>query len=179
MNDRQNAKFQMYKKVLDVCSENESEYAGIPACVSAVNDLKIQVKKILEVSKQRTEIQPTVVSEVKSSAIDRLAELGLKVAYPLYAHAFSTGDKHLLGKVNVNKSMFYNSQDQSALTLAKIIAESAKANREVLRNNYGISDADMAELDAVIAEFEKLMVAPSGEIIKRKGYTGSLRELFV
>jgi hypothetical protein len=120
-----------------------------------------------------------VVSEVKGSAVDRLAELGLKVAFPLYAHAFSTGDKHLLGTVNVNKSMFYVLQNQATLTLAKIIAESAKANREVLRNNYGISDADIAELDAVIAEFEKLMVAPSGEIIKRKGYTGSLRELFV
>jgi hypothetical protein len=147
--------------------------------VSAVNDLKIQVKKIMDVSKQRTEIQPAVVSDVKSSAVDRLVELSLKVAYPLYAHAFSTGDKLLLGKVNVNKSMFYNSQDQAALTLTKIIAENANANREVLRNSYGISDADRAELDAVIKEFEKLMMAPSGEIVKRKGYTGSLRELFV
>jgi hypothetical protein len=31
MTDRQNAKLTMYQKVLNVCDENEEEYAGISA----------------------------------------------------------------------------------------------------------------------------------------------------
>jgi hypothetical protein len=40
MNDRQQAKLNMYQKVANVFDENTEEYAGVPAVVIAVNDLK-------------------------------------------------------------------------------------------------------------------------------------------
>jgi hypothetical protein len=177
MNDRQSAKFQMYQKVLDVCSENEDEYVDILACVSAVNELKAQVKKIMEVSKQQAKTRPTVIPEGKNSTAVSMMKLNSKETYPLYAYAFSTGDKHLPGKVTVNKSMFYNAKNQAWLTLARIIAENANVNSQVL-HDYGVGDTNMVK-DAVIAELEKLIMNPFGEIVRCNSYTNSLWELFI
>jgi hypothetical protein len=178
MNDRQNAKLNMYQKVLNVCDECGEEYAGIPAMVNSVNGLKTQVKKIQSVTQQQTETLPKGATKDKSYAIDRLVELSLKVASPLYVYAFNTADNRLLEKVNVNKRMFYNVHDQEALTLAKIILAEADTHREALVD-YGVSSADITELEAAISQFEALINAPSGMIGERKLYTSTLRELFV
>jgi hypothetical protein len=96
----------------------------------------------------------------------------------LYVYAFNTADNRLSEKVNVNKRMFYNAHNQAALTLAKIILAEADTHREVLVD-YGISNADITELETAISKFEALINAPSGVIGERKLYTSSLRELFV
>jgi hypothetical protein len=168
----------MYQTVLDVFDANEPAYMGVPACVKTVNELRNQVTNILTVSKQQDNIRPTAVSDVKNSVIDRLIELCMKIADPLYAYAFETDDKYLLTRMSVNKSMFYAVQNRALLSLAKIIAENANIHAYVLRD-YGVTDNDCAELNEAIAQFEKLMTAPSGEIGKRKVQTSTLRELFV
>jgi hypothetical protein len=178
MNDRQNAKFQMYQKVLDVFSENEKEYVGIPVFVNTVGDLRERVERILKVAKQQTETSSKGITEEKSSITDRLVESSMKVASPLYVYAFKIDDKNLMLKANVNKSMFYNAQDRAALTLAQIIADNANTHGDALRD-YGVSNADRAELDAVIVQFREQIASPQGEIGKRKAHTNTLRETFV
>jgi hypothetical protein len=74
--------------------------------------------------------------------------------------------------------MFYHTHNQTTLTLAKIIAAEAAAHNSIL-NDYGITAADLMELNAAIAQFESFINAPSGVIGERKMYTGNLRELFV
>jgi hypothetical protein len=78
-------------------------------------------------------------------------------------------------KVSVNEHMFYNVHDQEALTLTKIIADEAKANASSLPD-YGISAADIAELDAAIDQVGKLINAPAGVIGERKLHIGSLKD---
>ncbi|MDR2680221.1 MAG: hypothetical protein LBC47_05360 [Tannerella sp.] len=178
MTDRQEAKLSTYQKVLNVCDEHKQKYAGIPAFVNAVTELKQQVMDIQSVRQQQTETVPKGTTKDKSSAIDRLAELSLKVANPVYVYAFETQNNSLLQKVNVNKSMFYNIHDRAALTLAKIIASEAKNRNEALRE-YGISETDITELDEAIVQFEGLIDSPSGVIGERKMHTENLRTLFV
>jgi hypothetical protein len=177
MTDRQEAKFSMYQKVLNVCEEHRQEYADVPAFVNAVNELDQQVTNIQSATQQQTETNPKGATKDKNSAIDSLVELSLKVANPVYVYAFDTQNNSLLQKVNVNKSMFYNIHDRAALTVAKIIADEAKVNRDALRN-YGVSDDNIADLDTAIEQLEKLLTAPSGVIGERKMYTGNLKELF-
>jgi hypothetical protein len=124
------------------------------------------------------ETAPQGATKEKSSAIDNLVELSLKVANPLYVYAFDINDNRLLKKVNVNKSSFYRDHDQAALTLAKIIVAEGKDHSEALLN-YGITDADITALDAAITQLDELITAPSGVIGERKMYTGNLKELFV
>ena len=178
MTDRQNAKFNMYQKVLNVCEENKEEYAGISALVNAVSGLKTRVSDIQSVTQQQTETVSKGATKDKNSVIDRMVELSLKVAYPMYVYAFDTENNRLLQKVNVNKSMFYHTHDQEALTLAKIILAEANTHSTAL-TDYGLSNADLMELEAVISQFESLINAPSGVIGERKLYTSNLRELFV
>jgi hypothetical protein len=178
MTDRQNAKLAMYQKVLDVCDENEEEYAGISAFANSVNELKEQVSKIQSVIRQQLEANPKGASKEKIPAIDRLAEAGLKIGNSLYVYAFNTGNNRLREKVNVNKSMFYQTNNQTTLTLAKTVAAEANTFGNAL-HEYGISDADRTELDAAIAQFEKLIHSPAGVLGERKMYTGNLKELFV
>jgi regulatory protein YycH of two-component signal transduction system YycFG len=109
---------------------------------------------------------------------DRVVELALKVANPIYVYAFDTSNNRLLQKVNVNKSMFYHNHDRETLTLAKIILDEANAYSTAL-TDYGVNNADIAELESVISQFEGLITAPSGVIGERKLYTSNLRELFV
>jgi hypothetical protein len=178
MTDRQVAKLNMYQKVLNVCSENEQKYAGIPVFVDSVNKLKQQVTDIKSIMQQQTEFDPKGTTKEKSSTIDRLVELSLEVAGALYVYAFDEEDKRLLEKVNLNKTAFYLTHHQTTLMLAKIIADEA-ASRSNILVDYGITAADLAALNAVIAQFEGLIIAPSGMIVERKMYTESLRELFV
>jgi uncharacterized protein (UPF0297 family) len=178
MTDRQNAKLNMYHKVLNVLDERKEEYADIPAFVNTVNELKTHVSEIQAVTQQQTETVSKGATKDKSSVIDRLVELSMKVANPIYVYAFNTANNRLLQKVSVNKSMFYHDHDQASLILAKIILAEANTLSETL-TDYGISSADITELETVISQLEALINAPSGVIGERKLYTSSLRELFV
>jgi hypothetical protein len=161
-----------------VCNENEQKYAGVPVFVDSVNGLKQRVTEIKSATQQQTESDPKGTTKEKSFTVDRLVELTLKVAGALYVYAFDKEDKRLLEKVDMNKSMFYHTHDQTTFTLAKIIADEAATKSNILVD-YGITAADLAALNAVIAQFEGLITAPSGMIGERKMYTESLRELFV
>jgi hypothetical protein len=178
MTDKQDAKLKMYQKILNVCDEWSREYAGASATVSAVDELRQLELDIRVATKQQKESNPKGATKEKDSAFDRMTELSLKVADPLYVYGFNTGNSRLMEKVSVNKHMFYNVHDQEALTLAKIIAGEAEANASILPD-YGINAADIAELDAAIAQVGKLINAPASVIGERKLRTGSLRELFV
>jgi hypothetical protein len=168
----------MYQKVTNVFDENTEEYAGVPAVVNAVKDLKGQVSMIVTTAKQQTGTKPQGATKDKSEALDRMVVLSLKIANPLYALAFETGDNRLLKKVTVNKSEFYEGHAQKALSLAQNIADEANANGIKLRD-YGINDADLAELNEAIAKATELKLAPTGVIAERRNYTGNLRQLFV
>jgi hypothetical protein len=178
MTDRQEAKLSMYQKVLNVCNEQEQVYVDVPAFVNGVNELNQQVANIQSATQQQTETNPKGTTKDKSVAIDRIVELGIKVANSIYVYAFDTQNNSLLQKANVNKSMFYNIHDRATLTLVRIIAAEAKKCSEALLE-YGISDTDITNLDAAIAQFERLIDAPSGVIGERKMYTENLRTLFV
>jgi hypothetical protein len=178
MTDTQNAKLNMYQKVTNVCDENATVYQDVPAFVKTVSDLKQLVLDIQSITRQQSEANTKGVTKDKSSAIDRLVEMSLKVANPLYVYAIDTENNRLIEKVNVNKSLFYHTHNQTALTLAKTIATEANVFGNVL-HSYGVNDADRAELDAAIAQFEKLINSPAGVVGERKLHTGNLRELFV
>jgi hypothetical protein len=178
MTDRQEAKLNMYQKVVNVCDEHAQEYAGVPAVVTAVNHLKGQVSEIVVVAKQQTGTKPQGATKNKSEAFDRMVVLSLKIANPLYALAFETGDNRLLKKVAVNKNEFYNVHAQKALSLAQNIADEAAAYSGKLYD-YGINDADRAELNDAIVKATELKLAPTGVITERHNYTGNLRQLFV
>jgi hypothetical protein len=168
----------MYQKTINVCEEYKQDYAGVPALVNAVDELKTQVSNIKDVTQQQIGTVSKGTTKDKSFIFDRLVELGLKIANSIYVYAFDTGNNTLIEKVNVNKSLFYRSHEQIALTLAKNISAEAKNYSELLRN-YGVSDSDIVDLDSVIVQFDVLINAPSGVIGERKLHTSTLRELFV
>jgi hypothetical protein len=167
----------MYRKVLNVCEEYKQEYANIPAFNNSVEELKARIREIQSVTEQQTATVSAGATKDKNSAVDGLAEQSLKVANALYVYAYDNKDYRLMDKVNVNKSSFYHNHSETSLTLAKIIATEADNHSEDIRG-YGISDADRAELDSVIAKFEEVINAPSEVIGERKLYTGNLKELF-
>jgi hypothetical protein len=178
MTDKQDAKLNMYQKVTNVCDKNVQVYANVPAFVDIVNDLKQLVSEITTIARQQLETSPKGATKEKSSAIDRLTEIGLKIANPLYVYAVDTKNNCLREKVSVNKSSFYRAHSQAALALAKTIAAEANTFGSDLYN-YGINDTDRAELDAAITRFEKLINTPVGVVVERKTHTDNLRELFV
>jgi hypothetical protein len=178
MTDRQEAKLNMYQKVTNVCDEHAQMYAGAPAVVRAVNDLKGQVSGIVVAAKQQTGTKPQGATKSKSEAFDRMVVLSLKVANPLYALAFETGNNHLLKKVTLTKNEFYNVHAQKALSLAQNIADEATTHSGIL-HDYGISDADRAELDNAIMKATELKLSPTEIISERHSYTGNLRQMFV
>jgi hypothetical protein len=168
----------MYQKVQNVCNEYAQVYAGVPAMVTTVNHLKGRVSEIEAAAKQQTGIKPQGATKDKSEAFDWMVVLSLKVANPLYALAFDTGDNRLLKKVTVNKSEFYNIHAEESLRLAQNIADEANAHSSALLD-YGINDADLNELNDAIVQAKGLKLAPTEVIAKRQNYTGNLRQLFV
>jgi hypothetical protein len=177
MNDRQEAKLNMFQIVLEVCRKNEPVYSGIPAFGNGVKQLDDSIFAIKQTAGQQSGKIVYGVSTEKSAAVDILAQEGVKVANAIYVYALTTGNKLLIPKVSVNKSMFYAGHYNDVLILAKNIATEAHIYAAALPD-YGIDDAAINALDNAIGAFEQVINKPQVAIDERKLYTGNLKQLF-
>jgi hypothetical protein len=177
MNDRQEAKFNMFQAILNVCRKNEQVYADVPAFVDNVKQLDENIIAISQNALQQSGTTPIGFSAEKNIAIDLLTHEAVKVANGIYVYAITIGDRILLTKVSVNKSLFYNGHYYDALILAKNIADEAHKHAPNL-TEYGIDASAIEALDKAITGFEQVINKPMATIGEHKLYTDNLKQLF-
>jgi hypothetical protein len=101
MNDRQEAKLNMFQSVSEICHSNEQAYAGVPAFANAVQQLDDNFAAIDHHAQQQSGVVPQGVSAEKIIAADILTQESVKTANAIYVYAFNAGDQKLLSKVSV------------------------------------------------------------------------------
>jgi uncharacterized protein (UPF0297 family) len=177
MNDRQQAKLNMFQSVSETCHSNEQAYAGVPAFANAVQQLDDNLAAIDRHAQQQSGVVPQGVSAEKIIAAEILTQESVKTANSIYVYAFNAGDQKLLSKVSVNKSMFYNGHYNDSLIMAKNISTEAH-NRTSELQEYGIDETAIKALDEAITAFEQVINKPHAAISERKLHTGNLKQLF-
>jgi hypothetical protein len=177
MNDRQESKLTMYQKVLDTCKENASVYAGVPAFEEAVTQLDGNITDIVRMAQEQSATLSKGATAEKGNAFDRMVQFTVTTAKALCVYAFKTGNRMLLPKVTLNKSMLYRGYSMDAVITAKNIEKEAAAHAADLQP-YGIDEQQRNALSESIAQCELLLNKPVETRGERKLYTGSLKQLF-
>jgi hypothetical protein len=177
MNDRQNAKLTMFETVKVTCADFQQVYAGVPAFAKGVSDLSDGIVQIHQVEQQQSDALSKVPTTEKTETEVALVQSALHVAGALYVYGFDTDNADLRVKMNLNKSQLFRMENNVLYETAGEISRKARAVSGQL-TDYGVSYADLAELDARIAAFDALIVKPRATIGQHKLYTGNLTKLF-
>jgi hypothetical protein len=177
MNDRQNAKWHMYRSVNNTCKKYETEYTHIGALKEAVNDLDKGINDIDREAQQQWSTQSKVSSIEKNELEIHLVQTTIKVSSLLYVYAFTTHDNELLVKTSTFKSILYRMHDNEKLVFAKSLASQIVPRLDVLAP-YGINEALLKELEQAIADYDAAITKPRDTITEKKQYTGNLVRLF-
>lgn len=177
MTDRQEAKLNMYVRVLEACQQYLSLFSHIPAMVEVVKQLETLIAEIRKMAENQAKKTTHPITEEKSIALDLLVEQAIKIAKVVYIFAFMNKDRILAARVNVNKSMFYNAHNNDVVTLANIIATEAETYAEDIKA-YGIDPIEIDNLKNLISQFTALMQKPKVTAEERKVVTTNLKALY-
>ncbi|MDR1180564.1 MAG: hypothetical protein LBL13_01095 [Bacteroidales bacterium] len=177
MTDRQGEKLEMYARVVATCKRFLSVYSNIPTMVNALELLEKGIVEIQQASQQQAENNTYGLAEEKNKEYEGLSEQAIKIANILYIFAFINKDYVLKSKVNVNKSMFYNTRDNDVIILANVIAAEAEKHIDEIKD-YGIDQTEIDILKNAIATFTTHIQKLQTTKKERKVATTNLKFLF-
>ncbi|MDR3267496.1 MAG: hypothetical protein LBT83_00290 [Tannerella sp.] len=177
MNDRQNAKLNMYQSVYNTCLEYAPVYSGTPVFLSSLNALNQGIAHIRETERQQADAEVKGTTQEKAGVEDLLVQSLLKTGSAVNVYAFENGDTDLQVKSNLNKSMLYRMENNVLLATATEIVMIVTVLILKLKD-YGIIQSDLDELVSRTAAFESLIVKPRTTIDKHKLYTQNLMRCF-
>jgi hypothetical protein len=143
----------------------------------AVAQLEKDIAEIRQAAQQQADKITFGVTEEKNKSLDILVDQSLKIANIIYIHAFLNKDSVLLSKVNVNKSMFYNTHANDALTLANNIIAIANSHADIIKD-LGIDQVEIDNLQNAINNFTPQIQKPQITMEERKVFTTNLKTLF-
>jgi hypothetical protein len=177
MNDKQNAKQNMYQVVLHTLQENGSLYKEFPLFVKAVTELETAVKDIGIAAEQQSKTTLQGATLAKNIAETTLVNECVKVANVLSVLARDLGDTTLLSRVILTKSQMYQAPDNETLRIAWRLLAEASAHEPALLE-YGITAPNIQMLHNAAKGFEQWLVAPRASMVASKQSTASLVHLF-
>jgi hypothetical protein len=177
MNDRQNAKLNMYQTTADVCNTKSEVFREVPAFEKSLSELTGIIVEIRQTEQQRDKTPVKIASAEKSDNEDKLIMFSIKVANGLYVYAFENNDLSLLTQGSINKSNFYTADSNKKLSLAKNIFQNTLGIAPNL-SPYGITTEMLDNLEKVIADYEEKIVKPRDAMVEQKNHTYNLKALF-
>jgi len=179
MTARQNNKMRMYLSIKHYCSkpENQAAVAKILAFEKEYQGFQSVSEKILnEAMKQQGSIS-VGVTEDKDQIRAIMADQASRVAAAVQTWADVTDDLIVFAAVNHTRYDFLAGREIDAANRAEIILTIATSKLGLL-GDYGVDQAVLDDLDAVIGRFSAAIGKPRGTIIDRKTATASLPLLF-
>jgi hypothetical protein len=177
MTDKQIAKQNMLRVTLLTLDEHAPLYAGVPAFVKTVDDLKVVVKEIEKEADLQSGLNSKGATSEKNESEVTLVNQTVMVANALWVMASDKNDVVLLPKVKVTKSMMYSPHNTETLSIARRIHAEALARAGAM-SEYGVSPEVIYTLETSIARYEHLIAAPRAAITELKQATWNIARLF-
>lgn len=175
MTQNQENKLSMYLATLVILEKNRSVWQGIPAIVQLVTQITKQVGLLQKAVKKQTEKRKGIALD-KGSSRQAMADQAVLVGGIVKAYANATENYQLEESVNYTVTNFTNGKDTLAKEQAEIIWDKATEYITQLAD-YGLTQADLDDLDNSIEEYADLVSSPRVGITDRKESTGSIRQL--
>lgn len=175
MTQNQENKLSMYLATLVMLEKNRSIWQDIPAIVQLVDNITKQVGLLQKAVKKQTEKRKGIALD-KSSSRQAMADQAILVGGMVKAYANAVENYQLEESVNYSNTSFTNGKDTLAKEQAEIIWDKASEYATQLAD-YGLTQADLDDLDNIIEEYADLISSPRIGITDRKESTGSIRQL--
>ena len=175
MDARQEAKIRMYRATQNYCSENSAIISTNPAFMAAFNDFQAKVAAI-NATIQQDVVVLTGITADKNACKQRLCDLTVGTASPIYAYASSTGNNTLREEVDVTLTGLLKTREDALAPRCQNIHDAGASNLAALQD-YGITQASLDALQAAIDTYAAETPKPRTAISQRKTITANLVEL--
>ncbi len=165
----------MVKSVRTYMNDNAAVWNGLPAAVTAVNDLGTQIDDINQ-AVQDQEDTTTGITMDKASLRDDLEEQTRVVADAIFAFAAVTGNNTLAAEVSVSPSDLDTMTEQRVDDVASRVHAAGVANLAALAP-YNIVQATLDSLDQTRQDFQAAKSNPRAKIADKAGKTATLPQM--
>ena len=176
MTDRQENKLSMYLATNAVLGANNTTWAGVPAFVISQGLFNDKISAISK-ARQIQETETTGVTEDKAQAREAAVVKATVVAAGVFAYASFEDNNTLKEQVNYSPSELRRSRDTILADRLRLIFNTANDNAAAILD-YGISAADLIELDDLTTAYEELLQSPRQAIGERSTAKQELEQLF-
>lgn len=161
--------------VVQVLDENTALWNSVPAIVQAHTEFKANIAATEgALSKQVVDIKGH--AKDKAAAEDKMIAKTLSLAGGVMAMATVNGDNGLAEAMNLSPSELRRYRDSVVAQRCMGVHDAATMNKAALVD-YGIIDADITELKALIDRYVSLIAQPRNKITARKGATAEIGAL--
>ena len=165
----------MLNTVSAYMATNNSIWGSVPAITATVAEVNANIAKIND-KMGRQQTPTTGATDEKTQVRGDFEDQILLIADQLSSLADKNKDKNLGAQVDLNISTLDKLSDDELEETGRRISALATANLGALAA-YGIVQADLAALDALVTKFHGVKAAPRTVIAGRKGETDTIPDL--
>jgi hypothetical protein len=176
MNNKQEARFGMYKAVISFCNQHTDIIASIPALKAAFEAFTNVAAAIAETAQEKSK-------NISGLAVDKtefrkaLTLLAASIASSVSAYACAVNDVVLKARVNVTASDLLRLRDVALIARCNNIMKYVVQNLDALAD-YNVSQLTVNNFAALIKEYDASTSRPRLAAVKRSVQGVSLTELF-
>lgn len=175
MDDKSTNRTDMIRLTVKFCDDNTSATAGITAFAPVLATTKTKLSLIDSLN----EISIGTTKGVTLDAVKlrkTMTELALKCANAVIAYASSINDNTLKAKVNYTESDFKKMKKEDVDDVCQTIHDVTNTHLEKAKN-YGVSEADVTDLQTAIALYRTAVQNPRQAIISKKEANKKIKEI--
>jgi hypothetical protein len=176
MNTRQENKLSMLLAVKKQLTDNISIWGGIMTFTNVVNLLIAKIVLIQQTETKQTRSTKGITGGKKTKK-QELIEKTIEGSSALQSFASDTGDEDLYALVDFTEAELDGLPDAIVKDRAQLVLDTVNANAASMVGE-GFDAADIAELLALITEYEVAIPAPRTAISNKKTATETLKTLF-
>ncbi len=176
MNNRQEAKLNMYRATQSVCSENAPVFSGNAAFTTAFEEFETVIENIISTEQQNAAVITGIAAD-KNVSKEGLSEKAAEIASVISAYASTVGNNTLKDEVDFSYSRLVKMRDDMIAPVCQNIHDAGTANLAALAD-YGITAQMLADLQELINRYSADTPKPRTAISNRKTTTANLAALF-
>jgi hypothetical protein len=176
MNARQENKLSMYLTVQKVCRQHEKDWQHLTAALPMVAEFDRCIADIQQTLRRQSALL-TGVSLDKSGLQKAMGEKAYTVAQAVVAFANVQRDTELAARLDRSFTDYTRGRDTVQKELAEQVLENARPLQAQLEA-YGVTEAQLNELEAVVNAFADKIGAPRAAITGRREATQTLSGCF-
>ena len=174
MKSKQENKYSMFLSTEQVCNDNNSVWAGLPAFVTAFAAFQACIADI-NTTRLAQEADLKGIAQDKQIKEDEMIRQALAIAKPIIAFANVTGNSQLKQEVDYSESELRKSRDTILENKCQIIHDRANTNIGSLAP-YGVTAGMVTAYQTAINDYHSLIAGPRSAIAMRKTQTTQLDE---